>query len=291
MKNTVFILLAFLVGCARLGTTPIVQTPMPLESYATGGGTRSVESLNSDQGGAGIPPTKLPQANEVLVVLDPGHGGEDLGALGFGNLLEKDLTLNISGRVKELLEKAGIPTFLTRNDDRLMSLSERTAIANSKQAQVFVSIHANASLNKSASGIETYYLDNSNDSAVKLLVQRENTTGGALSPSEEDLRLIISDLIQTGKLKDSEKLAALIQDRIPQKLKESNFEIFNRGVMKAPFYVLIGAHMPCVLVEVAYIDNESDGEHLLESNFRQKIAEGIAEAVEGFLKMKQGNAD
>jgi N-acetylmuramoyl-L-alanine amidase len=220
-----------------------------------------------------------------LIVIDPGHGGEEEGAHGVRGVLEKNVVLDISKKMDTLLRnELGVRTFLTRTTDVDIPLEERTKIANDMNADLFISIHANASLTKRASGIETYYLDNTDDRSSLKLAKRENTTkrGGGL----DDLSFIISDLIQNAKLDESISLAHHIQNSLYTVLSREYEGVKDLGVKKAPFYVLVGAHMPCVLVEVSFIDHPKEGQLLTTSRYQKVIAWALVDGVRSFLESR-----
>jgi N-acetylmuramoyl-L-alanine amidase len=218
---------------------------------------------------------------QIVVAIDPGHGGDEDGALGVGGILEKDVVLNISMFLYEMLKSnPKIEVVLTRARDETLSLEERTKIANQANANLFVSIHANASKNKTAFGIETYYLDNTEDQASLKLAERENAN---FSKSNNDLSFIISDLIQNAKLYDSVTLAHKMHDTLYSRVSSEYRGVKNLGVKKAPFYVLVGAHMPCVLVEVSFIDHYVEGERLGTLEYQKLIAEALFKGILGYL--------
>ncbi|NMC63273.1 MAG: hypothetical protein GYA55_08890 [SAR324 cluster bacterium] len=217
------------------------------------------------------------------IVIDPGHGGEDRGAVGIGNLFEKDVVLSVALEVEEFLTQKGFEIVLTRESDVFVPLAERAALANSSNAAVYVSLHANASVGSHNSGLETYVLDNSNNEAALKLAARENATLDEDS-SPGDLRFIVSDLIQSGKAEGSKKLADSVHEKILTQLREVGHPMADLGIHKGPFYVLVGAHMPCVLIEMGYIDNAKDGSLLADAEYRKQVARGIASGIEDFLK-------
>ncbi len=218
-----------------------------------------------------------------VVVLDPGHGGSDFGAASSFGGEEKEITLDIARRVKTLLErKHRIKVQLTREDDTFVPLARRTAFANGKNATVFVSLHVNASEKHDAEGLEAYYLDNTNDEASRKLAEREN--GVAPGKALDDLSFMLSDLIQSGKLEDSIILTRSIESGIRAKVISSHRELRSLGVKKAPFFVLVGAHSPCALIEMFFVDNPSEGAKLRQDSFRSALATGIAQGIAGFLK-------
>lgn len=228
-------------------------------------------------------PSSSRKGTGPLIVLDPGHGGEDLGAVGRGGLLEKDVVLDISFELEKLLEdRLGATVRLTRRADVFMPLAERTNLANDFDAGLFISLHTNASPSRTLSGIETYYLDNSGDKSTKKLAERENSST-RFEPAQADLSFILSDLIQSAKLDDSIALANAVQRELVGHLKERWPTTKNLGVRRAPFYVLVGAHMPCILVELAFIDHDVDGRNLASKEYRKELAQGLFGGIEYFL--------
>lgn len=219
---------------------------------------------------------------QPLIVIDPGHGGTEQGAIGVEGVMEKDVVLNISLMLEELLqERLHAKTIVTRRDDRTLSLADRTKIANDNAADLFVSVHANASEYKNLKGIETYYLDNSNDKAALKLAARENAS---LGKSIDDLSFIISDFIQSVKLDDSIALAHNLQSGLHSNLSRYYKDIRDLGVKKAPFYVLVGAHMPCALVEVSFIDNPEEGKQLITKRYQRLAALGIFQGLQKYFE-------
>lgn len=211
------------------------------------------------------------------IVLDPGHGGKDPGAIGRGGLKEKDVTLKLAKMLREkLTNDAGAKTILTRDTDIFIPLEERTAIANSRDADLFVSIHINASPKRTASGIETYILNFSNNEEAKRLAARENATS---TRSVSDLEFILNDLIKTAKTNDSARLAAVVQENLVTGLRKKFDSVKSHGVKGAPFYVLVGTKMPAVLVEVSFISNPDEEERLRDEAYLNEVVEGIAAGV------------
>jgi len=217
------------------------------------------------------------------VVIDPGHGGHDPGAQGYA--VEKDVTLAIARRLAALLEeRLGAETLLTRTDDTTLSLSDRTARANSEGADLFVSIHANANPTGRLHGIETYYLDNAADHATSRLAAMENGLD-LLRPRGEgsDLRYILSDLVQVGKMDESIALARAVQRAVVATTRSRYPYVTDLGVKRGPFYVLVGAYMPCVLVETSFLTHPMEGRRLARDEYQATLAEGIASGVARFL--------
>jgi len=218
------------------------------------------------------------------IVLDPGHGGDDPGAQGYA--VEKEMTLDIAKRLARMLrERLGAEVVLTRDGDNTLPLKARTASANSEDADLFVSIHANANPTGRLRGIETYYLDNSTDHATLRLAKLENGLD-LLRPQngEASLRYILSDLVQVGKLDDSVKLARSVQRGLVGHMKRRYSGIVDLGVKRGPFYVLVGAYMPCVLVETAFLSHPVEGRRLAREDYRADVAQGLYDGVSRFLR-------
>ena len=227
--------------------------------------------------------TRAGEPHRPKVVIDPGHGGHDPGAQGYA--VEKDVTLAIARRLAALLEeRLGAETLLTRTDDTTLSLSDRTARANSEGADLFVSIHANANPTGRLHGIETYYLDNAADHATSRLAAMENGLD-LLRPRGEgsDLRYILSDLVQVGKMDESIALARAVQRAVVATTRSRYPYVTDLGVKRGPFYVLVGAYMPCVLVETSFLTHPMEGRRLARDEYQATLAEGIASGVARFL--------
>ena len=220
-----------------------------------------------------------------VVVLDPGHGGEDAGAVSAFGGEEKEITLDIARRVKLLLERRyGIRARLTRHDDQFMPLARRTSFANRKKAEMFVSLHVNASADHDAEGLEVYYLDNTDDEASRKLAEREN--GETSKGRVDDLSFMLSDLIQSGKLEDSILLSRALDLAVRRDVISTQKGLRSLGVKKAPFFVLVGAHMPCSLIEMFFIDHPVEGRAFRQESFRSALAMGIADGINTFLKRR-----
>ncbi len=231
-------------------------------------------------------PTEEPARRETTrakIVLDPGHGGNDPGAMGF--VVEKEVTLDIALRVERLLrERLGAEVVLTRGDDATLTLPSRTARANTEGADLFVSIHANANPTGRLQGVETYYLDNTVDQATLRLASLENGLD-MLKPAEggADLRYILSDLVQGGKMEESAALAQSIQSGLVRNLRMQWPGVVDLGVKRGPFYVLVGAYMPCVLVETSFLSHPVEGRRMADPEYRAAVAEGVYAGIARFL--------
>ncbi|MBI5559820.1 MAG: N-acetylmuramoyl-L-alanine amidase [Deltaproteobacteria bacterium] len=222
-------------------------------------------------------------APQRVIVLDPGHGGDDAGAVGPDGVREKDITLAVAKELEaELSKSPGTRIILTRTDDTFIPLGERTNIANRARADIFVSIHANSAYKRDASGVETYFLSfEASDSDSRKLAAIENNviSAGPEDKGGNDIESIIWDLVETETLKESEELAGSVHDRL---VKATNGE--NRGVKQAPFFVLAGATMPAVLVEVGFISNPEEEKKLSSEGAQKTIAAAISSGVADFEK-------
>lgn len=226
----------------------------------------------------------LPPAGEAAapprlrIVIDPGHGGRDPGAIGLGGIREKDVTLSIAREVAALLrEEGGWDVKLTREGDQTLALEQRTAIANAFGADLFVSIHANASPSRRAEGVETYYLERASDRAARTLAARENGGGHV-----EEMEHILADVVLTSKVRESRRLAEKLQRALVGRLEREGKAPKDLGVKRGPFYVLTGAFMPAALVETAFLTHPEEGRLLADSGFRREAAEAIAAGIGTF---------
>lgn len=222
------------------------------------------------------------QNGKKIIVIDPGHGGDDTGAC-HQNYCEKDITLDISRKLmKELEMNKSFSVILTRKSDYFVPLALRTEKANNAKADVFVSVHINSTGKGDLRGIETYYLDTTNDEASRRLAERESAT---LSDSDRqsDLSFILSDLVQTGKVENSVPLAHALHTKLILGLKSKSREVLNLGIKKGPFFVLMGVKAPCVLNELFFIDNPADLKMLNDQRVRQEIASALAAGIKEFL--------
>lgn len=213
-----------------------------------------------------------------VVVLDPGHGGSDTGAISADGVQEKAVTLQIAQRVEAELEKQGIKVVLTRTTDIQVPLTQRTAIANFNQADLFLSIHLNSSPAPSAHGTETYYLSRqATDLWSSQLAEKENTAGGAAAPQDTGVGMVLWQLAQTSSIVESASLAEIIQQEFNTLLGTSD-----RGVRQAPFAVLEGATMPAVLVEVAFLSNGGEAKRLSDPAFQDQVAGALVKSIISF---------
>ncbi len=212
------------------------------------------------------------------VVIDPGHGGKDPGAISPNGLKEKDITLAVGKKLAQELHGRGYEVILTRDRDVFIPLEERTAIANSKEGDLFISVHVNAAPNQAAKGIETYVLDLASNKEAMRVAAQENATS---SKNISDLQAILLDLMKNTKVNESVKLAEVVQNTMIEGVKRDFGQVNNLGVKKAPFIVLVGAQMPAILTEIAFSSNPQEEERLRDDRYltlvAQQIAGGVAE--------------
>ncbi len=261
------------------GTQASATTTAPLASALPARGARAPHRAER-------PPEAA--ARSLRVVIDPGHGGKDPGARGLRGLAEKDVVLNVSKLLATRLRGDGIEVFLTRRDDRFLSLEERTALANSQSADLFLSVHANASSNAALRGVEIYYLNNTDNRGTLRLAAMENNLhwdphDPKLAGEIPDLSYILSDLRQTYKVEESKQLAEQLQGAVVSRLGADWDGVEDLGVKEGPFYVLVGAYMPCVLVEVSFLTNAVEGRRLGTAKYQRALADGIYEGVRRYI--------
>ena len=255
---------------ANIPPTPVIPKTLPSSKPAipTGKGDRTL--------------TRTLGLKIGRIVLDPGHGGHDMGTIGPGGMLEKDLVLQVAKDLQKMIEeKLGAEVVLTRTDDTFIPLEERTAIANQQQADLFVSIHANSSPSRNTSGVETYFLDFARSDAAREIAARENATSDR---NIRDLQDLIQKIAQADKIQESRELAAIVQKNLYAAMRKMLPAPQDRGVHSAPFVVLIGAHMPSVLAEVAFLSNPHDEKLLKKEANQQSLATALFRGIEGYMK-------
>ena len=216
------------------------------------------------------------------VVIDAGHGGHDTGTIGPTGLMEKELTLDLAHRLGDLVsDRLSSEVIYTRDDDTFIALEERTAIANEKHADLFISIHANSSRVRTARGVETYYLNFTADAEALEVAARENA---ASEKSIHDLQDLVKKITLTDKVSESREFALQVQRSLHRTASKDNAALRNRGVRKAPFVVLIGAQMPSVLAEVTFLSNPRDEKLLKGQDARQRLAEALFDGVAAYAQ-------
>ncbi|MEA2022379.1 MAG: N-acetylmuramoyl-L-alanine amidase family protein [Candidatus Caldatribacteriota bacterium] len=224
----------------------------------------------------------LIESGNRVVIIDPGHGGSDPGAIGQSGLKESEVVLKIALKLEKLLKSAGIPAYLTRYENKFISLENRTNFANQKNGFVFVSLHANSATRNrlTATGIETFVLSSKYIGAsARDVADRENRASRTHPEVDTDLALIIADLEESANIQYSLDLAEVVQKKLVETLK-----LKNRGVKQAPFVVLKGANMAAVLVEVAFISNSREEKLLKSNDFNSKAARALFNALKYYIE-------
>jgi N-acetylmuramoyl-L-alanine amidase len=250
---------------AAATTTPVAST-QPVSAPAPPSSNRSGDYSLSRQLGLGV----------SRIVIDAGHGGHDPGAQANG-IDESELTLDVAQRLEKLLEaQPGFDVVLTRNSDEYIGLEERTAIANRESADLFLSIHANASKQPTVTGVETYFLNFATNPTAEAVAARENASSGQTMGTLPD---ILKAIALNNKLAESRELATIVQTSLVRRLSIQNKAVHDLGVKQAPFVVLIGAQMPSVLAEISFLTNHSDAVLLKQSAYRQKIAQALCDGI------------
>ncbi len=253
-------------------------TAMNASSRAVGKGIRKPESPDST-----VSLARQLGLSVKRIVIDPGHGGKDPGCYFSEAIREKDIVLDLAKRLKKKIEGRllGCEVLLTRMNDLFVPLDERTAFANVKKADLFISLHVNAHKQASIFGVETYFLNMATDERAVMVAARENATS---EKNISDLQTILNDLMLNTKISESSKLAYYVQDGMMTQIKENYKANKSLGVKQAPFYVLIGAEMPAILVETGFITNYTERKRLMEEAYRDMIADGIVEGIESYIK-------
>jgi len=220
-----------------------------------------------------------------IVVIDAGHGGKDNGA-SYKNRREKKIVLSIAQKLKRILRRDGFKVYMTRDSDKFVKLPKRTEFANQKMANIFVSIHANAAPTKKTAkifnGIEIYYLSKAHSQRAKEAAEQENSV--MFENKDFYTKNDYLSLLNREKIVESHKLGLDVDKKILSNLHKKYKSVDNGGVKSANFWVLVGAQMPAILVEVGYISHPKEGKHLLDSSYQSLLAKGIAEGIERYLK-------
>ncbi len=226
---------------------------------------------------------KRSDRNKVIVI-DPGHGGRDPGAVGYRSYREKIVVYKIARHLKNILKKRGYKVYMTRDKDKSLRLSNRTAFANKKDADIFISVHANAIGKKHASkvhGIESYFLSPSRSKRAERVAAKENSAD--ISEMDMYAKQSFLKFLNHAKTIASHKLAIDLQRGMLGSLKKHYKGVKDGGVREGPFWVLVGAQMPSVLVEVGFITHPREARRLVDDNYRKKLAEGLAEGIERYF--------
>jgi N-acetylmuramoyl-L-alanine amidase len=292
-----------LIGSTRLLSTLSAAPPPPLRTLAASQALQVLPASPSPAREAGpsswaapapglaaaaaIDPAVLPLAVRKIA-LDAGHGGDSLGTRTPLGLLEKDITLDIARRLRELLEAGhGFEVVMTRRDDDAVSLAERAAIANRSGADVFVSVHVNWFEDRGSRGVETYFLGPTNDPFLNRLAALENRDSGY---SMSDMRQLLDGIYAGVRQDKSRQLAQVVQAALFRSLGRVNPGIENRGVKSAPFIVLLSTQMPAILAEVSCASNAEEARLLARPLYRQFIAEALAGGLRAYASEARGGA-
>jgi N-acetylmuramoyl-L-alanine amidase len=266
---------------------PVARNPAPNppvrppDSAPPAGRTAEKPEAPSSNLGGGMSLARQLGLGVSRIVIDPGHGGHDPGAEGTG-VSEAEVVLDVALRLEKLLlGDRGTDVVLTRRTDAFVSLDERTAIANRAQADLFLSIHANANRSRAVSGVESYYLNFANSPGAASVAARENA---ASSMSMGNLPDMVKAIALSSKTNESRDFATMVQESMVQRLKGADASMKDLGVKQAPFVVLIGAAMPSVLVEVSFITNGQESKLLRNAAYRQRIAEALADGIRRYQK-------
>lgn len=217
------------------------------------------------------------------IAIDPGFGGKDLGAPGCKEgLYAKDINLEIAKKLaRKIRERLHLDIIMTRTGDQFVTLERRTAVANRERADLFVSIHCNSHEDNAVYGIETYFLNLATDARATVVAARENSSS---ENNIKDLQKVLNDLMLNAKITQSRLLASYVQESLYQHMKDRYSFIENRGIKEAPFYVLIGAEMPSILIEVSFLSNSRECERLISEDYQDNLCEGIMKGIEQYIR-------
>ena len=217
------------------------------------------------------------------IVIDPAHGGRDYGAPGYlRGVHEKNVVLSIAKKLAaKVKQELGCEVVMTREGDQYLTLEERTAIANTENADLFISIHTNSARDRRANGIETYFLNLATDDESIRVAATENATS---AKNISDLQTILNDLMQNAKVNESSRLAAHVQEVLYGEMKQKYNGVKNKGVKQAPFYVLLGAQMPSILIETSFISHPEECRRLIDASYQDALADGIVKGIRSYIR-------
>lgn len=269
---------------AALAPHPALPPPAVRPSSTDGTQSPAVEEIESAE-----PPLTAPVPIDLAVfplrvkriMLDPGHGGKDAGASIPNGLTEKEVALDVALRLRRLLEQAAFEVVMTRDKDETIPLAQRTALANAKGADLFISIHVNWIDRGHARGMETYYLGPTEDPVLLQLAAQENRDSGY---SLADFRRLLDGIYLSVRRDESRRLAESVQRTLVRSLHPKNPALVNRGVKTAPFAVLVGTNMPAILAEVACLSNAAEARLLATSQYRQDLAQALFQGIRAYAQ-------
>lgn len=269
-------------GASRV-LVDVVPVGTPAQAQTQAGPTLQPAPTRADQ----LPAMTQPDASSLrTIVLDPGHGGEEFGARGVKGATEKEITLDVARRLKSAIEsRLGIRVLLTRDDDKLVPLDDRTSFANNNKADLFVSIHVNAAPNRDARGAEVYYLslDGLSAEARRMAENPVAKTVPTLGGGTRDVELILWETAQARHLEESSVVAGLIEEELRKSVGMSM-----RAVQQASFRVLVGANMPAVLVEIGFVSNPTQEAQLVSDSYKNQIVQALYDALVRYRARQAG---
>ncbi|WP_419764228.1 MAG: N-acetylmuramoyl-L-alanine amidase family protein [Arcobacter sp.] len=247
-----------------------------------------IKVLDLKKSKSNVTPVKTLLNKNKVIVIDSGHGGKDSGAVGSKKRYEKNTVFTISKYLYSDLKKRGYKVYLTRNKDRFIQVKNRTVLANRKKADIFISIHANAapkSVRKKARGIETYFLSPARSARAKRVAALENSSDmNAMNNNSQNSFLTI---LNQSKITSSQKLGIDVQQHLLYSARKKYKDVVDGGVREGPFWVLVGAQMPSILVEVGYITHKVEGRRLFEKSYQKILAKGIADGIDAYFAKNQ----
>jgi N-acetylmuramoyl-L-alanine amidase len=276
---------------AALGATLVVGFSGPISSTASRFGRPRVAPLGRAAGESRTaPPSALPAPRKIdpalfqlavsKIVIDPGHGGADPGAVTPSGLEEKAITLDIANRLRALLKDAPVRVVMTRPDDRTVSLERRVEIANAENADLFLSIHINSMPLPDRVGIETFYLGDTRDPETARFARAENSGSGY---SLADFRTLLEGVYAGVRQDESRRFAATMQTGLFHELAGVNDRVLNRGIKTAPLVVLVGTRMPAILAEVSCVSNADEARRLATPEYRSEVARGLSAGLRAYI--------
>jgi N-acetylmuramoyl-L-alanine amidase len=265
-------------GGSEAGERSATDGPSPIDPL------QRARSLDAGSRGPGASLAQQLGLKIHRVVLDPGHGGHDTGAIGRKGTKEKDVALAIALRLRDRLSREGLEVILTRSDDAFIALEERARIANEARGDLFISIHCNSAPTKRLRGIETYTLNTSSDRYSIRLAARENASSNR---AVSDLQYILADLATKANTEESSRLAGRVQQSLVSQLRAKGRGVLDLGTKEALFYVLLGVRMPAILVETSFLSNPEEERLLSSKAYQADLAAAIASGIHDFLANRQ----
>ncbi|MGN1038996.1 MAG: N-acetylmuramoyl-L-alanine amidase, partial [Mailhella sp.] len=271
-------------GKSKSASAP--SSPVPAKEKQKKGTASEADAAKKSSSGNPVGAHALPAQLGLRVrtiIVDPGHGGHDPGAMHNG-VVERDINLDVAKRLKAYLEKWKYKVLLTRSGNTWVSLPDRVKFGKRNRGDLFVSVHVNAAENGETHGLETYVLDFARTSSVSRLAVVENAGSGRLG----DMDKVLTEMLTGMRSAESHRLAEQIQKSTLSTVKKFGYPIHDGGVKGAPFFVLVGANIPSVLVETGYCSHKKEAEQLKKSKYRQELARGIAEGIHTYARSLSG---